>query len=80
MRKLSNASLRASGCTSRSPSCNVFQTSSGAPAASVSARLLAPNLPLTATAGAPLGGTAKWMFRSAETLPWVTLTGSEAGR
>ena len=80
MRSASNASLRANGCTSRRPSCNACQSSKGAPAASVSARPLAPSRPFTATLGAAPGGIAKTTLRSAETLPFVTFTGSVAGR
>ena len=80
MRSVSNASLRASGCTSRKPSCNDCQSSRGAPAASVNARPFAPSRPFTATLGAAPGGIAKVMSSLAETLPFVTFTGSDAGR
>ena len=50
------------------------------PAVSVSARPFTPNRPFMATLGTAPGGIAKSMLRSAETLPFVTFTGNEAGR
>jgi hypothetical protein len=79
MRRLSSASRRASGCTSRSPSCNRCQASSGAPDASVSTRSFAPTLPFRVASGAAPGGSVKFRASSAETLPRVMRTGSEAG-
>jgi len=79
-RTLSNASLRASGCTSARPTRTSFQASSGAPSVLFTARSRAATQPFSATLGASRAACVNASVRSADSAPPARRTGSESGR